>query len=138
MIESTNQRAPEVAKHAEAAERQMEVLVGYVLLAGVMLSVLLIAAGLAWRLIATGRLTVEYSLSDMNLAQFAATEVRLVTAGELRPRLLINLGIVVLMLTPFARVLASVLFFAFGERNLKYTVITAFVLTVLSYSLFLR
>ena len=122
----------------EAIEQRMEGLIGYVLLSGVALSVLLIAAGLLWRLVATGRLSAEYSLTGMNLAQFAAAEIRLVAAGELRPRLLVNLGIVVLMLTPFARVLASVLFFAFAERNLKYTVITAFVLCVLSYSLFLR
>jgi uncharacterized membrane protein len=116
----------------------MESAIAQVLLGGVVLSVLLITAGLVWRLIASGRLAAEYSLAGMNLAQFVATEARLVASGQLRPRLLVNLGMVVLMLTPFARVLASVLLFAFAERSLKYTVITAFVLAVLTYSLFLR
>jgi uncharacterized membrane protein len=57
---------------------------------------------------------------------------------ELRPRVLINMGIAVLMLTPFVRVLASVFYFALVERNWKYTLFTGFVLCVLTYSLFLR
>jgi uncharacterized membrane protein len=48
------------------------------------------------------------------------------------------MGIGVLMLTPFVRVLASVFYFAFVEHNWKYTLFTAFVLSVLTYSLFLR
>ena len=43
-----------------------------------------------------------------------------------------------LLLTPYVRVLASMLYFALVERNLKYSVFTAFVLLVLTYSLFLR
>jgi uncharacterized membrane protein len=41
------------------------------------------------------------------------------------------------MLTPYIRVLASLLYFAFVERNRKYTVFTGFVFAVLTYSLFL-
>jgi uncharacterized membrane protein len=44
------------------------------------------------------------------------------------------MGIGVLMLTPFVRVLASVVYFAFVEHNWKYTLFTAFVLSVLTYS----
>jgi len=42
------------------------------------------------------------------------------------------------MLTPFVRVLTSVFYFAFVERNWKYTLFTGFVLGLLTYSLFLR
>ena len=59
-------------------------------------------------------------------------------AGQLQPRLLINLGIALLMLTPYVRVLASTFYFALAERNPKYTLFTGFVLAVLTYSLFLR
>jgi uncharacterized membrane protein len=121
-----------------AAERSMESFIGYLLLTGVALSALLIVAGLAWRFATTGRLSADYSLAATNLAELVATEIKLVLAGQWRPRLLINLGILALMLTPFARVLASVAFFAFEERSLKYTLITALVLAVLSYGLFLR
>jgi len=51
---------------------------------------------------------------------------------------LINLGIAVLILTPYVRILASVLYFAFVARNWKYTLFTASVLGVLTYSLFGR
>jgi len=60
------------------------------------------------------------------------------TSRPLRPRLFLNMGIAILMLTPFVRVLASVFYFAFAERNWKYTLFTGFVLSVLIYSLFLR
>lgn len=65
-------------------------------------------------------------------------DIRQVAADAVRPRLLINLGIAALMLTPYVRVLASMLYFAFIERNGKYTLFTGFVFAVLTYSLFLR
>ncbi len=58
--------------------------------------------------------------------------------AEFRPRLLVSLGIAALLLTPYLRVLASLLFFAFVEHNWKYSLFTGFVLAVLTYSLFLR
>ena len=39
------------------------------------------------------------------------------------------------MLTPYVRVLASMLYFMLVERNLKYGLFTAFVLAMLTYSL---
>jgi uncharacterized membrane protein len=57
------------------------------------------------------------------------------TGAPARPRLLVNLGIAVLMLTPYVRVLASMLYFMLVERNLKYGLFTAFVLAMLTYSL---
>jgi uncharacterized membrane protein len=48
-----------------------------------------------------------------------------------------TLGITTLILTPFARVVASVLYFVW-KRNIKYTLITIFVLTVLTISLALH
>jgi uncharacterized membrane protein len=40
------------------------------------------------------------------------------------------------MLTPYVRVLASMLYFVLVERNVKYGLFTGFVLAVLTYSLF--
>ncbi len=116
----------------------MEVLIGYVLLIGVVLSMILIAFGLAWRWLSTGNLTLDYSISGVNLFGFVMQDQSLLFQGAFRPRLFVNLGIAVLMLTPFVRVLASVLYFAIAAHNWKYTVFTAFVLSVLTYSLFLR
>ncbi len=116
----------------------MEGLVGYILLIGVLLSMVLIAIGVVYYWLTTGRLGIVYSISGMNLFGFVLAEIRQMIAGAFRPRLFVNLGIVVLMLTPYIRVFASMLYFAFVEHNLKYTLFTAFVFSVLSYSLFLR
>ncbi len=116
----------------------MDALIGYLLLAGVVASVALIVAGLFWRWVNTGQVGVDYTICPMNLFAFVTTETRELALGNVRPRLLVSLGIAVLMLTPYLRVLASLLFFAFVERNWKYAAFTGFVLAVLTYSLFLR
>ncbi len=116
----------------------MESLVGVILLAGVLLSVALLSVGFVWRWARVGNLRFEHSLAGMNFFEFISSNFRQVASQAFRPRLFLNMGIAALMLTPFVRVLASVFFFAFVERNWKYTLFTAFVLSVLTYSLFLR
>ena len=74
----------------------------------------------------------------MNFFEFVLSDLRSVFTDTLRPRLFLNLGIAALMLTPYVRVLASMVYFAVAERNWKYTLFTAFVFSVLTYSLFLR
>jgi uncharacterized membrane protein len=116
----------------------MEILIGYILLVGVLLSVALLAIGFIWRWERSGNLRFQHTILGMNFFEFVLTSIRQMTSHELRPRVMINMGIAVLMLTPFVRVLASVFYFAFAERNWKYTLFTGFVLGVLTYSLFLR
>lgn len=119
-------------------DRQMDSLVGYLLLYGVGVSIALILAGMVWHWFSDGRMDVDYVITGTNLFEFAWKNLQDLSSGAFRPRLLVNLGMVTLLLTPFVRVLASMLYFAFGERNAKFTVFTAMVLAVLSYSLFLR
>ncbi len=116
----------------------MESLVGYILLTGVLLSVALLVVGFVWRWARVGNLRFEHSIAGMNFFEFILSSLRQMTSRAFRPRLFLNMGIAVLMLTPFVRVLASVFYFAFVEHNWKYTLFTGFVLTVLTYSLFLR
>jgi uncharacterized membrane protein len=123
---------------AKAQQTAMETLIGYVLLAGVVLSVVLILAGLIWHWIRAGHLGIEYTIPKMNLFEFVSAELRDLVGGQLRPRFLVSLGITALLLTPYVRVLASLLFFAFVEHNWKYSVFTGFVFAMLTYSLFLR
>jgi uncharacterized membrane protein len=138
MMANTLSPSPAVESSQEWRQLEMDVLVGYILLGGVLLSMALIIAGLFWKLIQTGGVRLEYELAGMNLFQFVVSEIHLAALGQIRPRLLINMGIVVLMLTPFFRVLASVVYFLVVLRNWKYTVFTLFVLLVLTGSLFLR
>ena len=118
--------------------RGMDAVVGWVLLAGVASSMTLIVAGLAWHWATTGDLHFDYQLAGTTVAQFVVTDVRQLASGETRPRLLLNLAIALLMLTPYARVVASLLYFAVVEHDWKYTAFTGFVLTVLTLSLFGR
>jgi uncharacterized membrane protein len=116
----------------------MEVLVGYILLIGVLTSIALILGGLAWHWLQTGQIGVQYRISGMNFFEFLFKDLAQLFGGQLRPRLFVSLGIAMLMLTPFVRVLASMVYFLVAARNWKYTVFTGFVLAVLTYSLFLR
>jgi len=47
---------------------------------------------------------------------------------------LMTLGIAILILTPYARVIMSILYFI-GRKDMKYTLITLFVFTLLTISL---
>jgi len=138
MTANTLSSSRTVESAQEWRQLEMDVLVGYILLCGVLLSMALIVAGLLWKYIQTGGVRLEYELAGMNLFQFVVSEIHLAALGQIRPRLLINMGIVVLMLTPFFRVLASVVYFLVVLKNWKYTAFTVFVLLVLTGSLFLR
>ena len=116
----------------------MESLVGYILLIGVLLSVALLTVGFAWRWVRVGNLRFEHSIVGMNFFEFILSTLRQITSQAFRPRLFLNIGIGVLLFTPFVRVLASLFYFAFVAHNWKYTLFTGFVLSVLTYSLFLR
>ena len=117
---------------------KMDLLVGYLLLTGVGLSLALIAVGLCWNFLRAGHFWLDYQLGGTNLFEFGLAEVRAAAAGNVGPRTLVNSGIAVLMLTPYLRVLASMLFFMFALKNWKYSLFTAVVLAVLTFSLFLR
>jgi uncharacterized membrane protein len=125
-------------KDKKADHFDMEILVGYILVAGVLLTVTLLAVGLVWHWARYRNLRFEYSIVGMNLFEFILSTLRQLSTHVTRPRFILNMGIGVLMLTPFVRVLASVFYFALIERNWKYTLFTGFVFCVLTYSLFLR
>jgi uncharacterized membrane protein len=116
----------------------MDTVVGTLLLGGVLTSLALIIAGLVWRRLSTSHSVLDQTLAGHDVVQLLGSDLRALGQGAVRPSLLISLGIVALLLTPYLRVLASMLFFALVEHNWKYTAFTAFVLIVLTYSLVLR
>ena len=119
-------------------QRRMDIAVGTLLLVGVLLSLGLIAAGLLWTDERTGRLWLDYPLAGMNLFQFAVATARQAWNGQIGPTWMVSAGLIVLMLTPFLRVVASMLYFLAVLKDAKYTAFTLFVLLVLTWSLFLR
>ncbi len=116
----------------------MEVLVGYILLVGVLLSVLLLIIGLIWHWASKGELGLVYPIEDRNLFGFLLHLTEQIFSGAFHPKFLISVGMAVLLLTPFVRVIASMFYFAVALHNWKYTAFTGFVTAVLTYSLFLR
>ncbi len=130
--------AQDQVQMATTTRFDMEILVGSILQYGLLLSVVLLVAGLAWHWTTTHQLGIEYQVTSANLFQFLLVDIRRAISGSLRPRLLVSLGLAALMMTPYTRVMASLAYFAFVERNWKYTLFTAFVFVVLTYSLFLR
>lgn len=118
-------------------DARMEVLIGDLLFSGVVISASLLLTGLLWNAVKTGRLRLDYTIEGRDLYRFALKELREVLTTP-KPRLILNLGVVVLMFTPFLRVVTSVLYFAVVERSLKYTLIAGVVLAILAYSLLLR
>ena len=117
-------------------QQQMDATVGLILMVGVLASMTLIVSGYVWRWINTGHMTMDYQLPATSLFQFWVEDVRQALIGGWRPRLLVNLGIALLMATPYVRVLVSVFHFAFVQRNLKYTLFTLLVFSILTASLF--
>ena len=138
MPERSHASATVATRPAPRGQKKMDLLVGYLLLCGVLLSMALIVGGMVWRFIRIGQLSVSQQIAGMNLFEFVAAEVRIVLADHLRPRTLIACGIAVLMLTPYLRVLASMLYFIIALKNWKYSLFTAIVLGVLTFSLFIR
>jgi uncharacterized membrane protein len=121
-----------------SARPRIDALVGGVLLAGVLTSMTLIATGMVWHRLVTGSFDFDYQLARTTVFGFVVADTRDLLAGVRRPRLLVNLGIAVLLLTPYVRVLASMACFALVERNWKYTGLTGVVLGTLTWSLFWR
>ena len=121
---------------ARRARVDVEAVVGYTLMAGVLTSLVLVAVGLAWHWIVRGTLQFDYTLPGTNVADFLRADVEQAALAPARPRLLVNWGIAVLLLTPYVRVLASMIYFALVDRDWKYTLFTAFVLGTLTYSIF--
>ena len=116
----------------------MDTIIGVTLQVGVLLSLVLIATGLVWHRLKWGTFEwqLDYKLPATTVFGFLVADVEQATGEPARPRMLVNLGIAALMLTPYVRVMMSMLYFVFVERNAKYAVFTAFVLAMLTYGLF--
>jgi len=115
-------------------DRRVEVIVGQLLRAGVVLSAVVVMLG-------AGIFLVRHGMQPANYRVFAGepSDLRTVrgivhTALAFRGRGIIQLGLLLLIATPIARVAFSIFGFA-EEKDRMYMVFTAIVLAVLLYSL---
>jgi uncharacterized membrane protein len=113
--------------------QRLESLIGLVLATGVILSLAILVIALGFYLADTGPeiiLSDKYRVISPNFFDY----VKKLASMSFGASSLMAIGLILLMLTPYARIIASFTYFA-ARRDLKYTLITAFVLVVLTISL---
>ncbi len=123
-----------------SGETRLETWVSYVLIIGVVVSLALEVAGL----ILFYRTHRSFAISHGGAVFIRGRDffsffgrTLLETSNDITGLRLMVLGIAVLILTPYVRAVMSVIYFA-SRRNVKYCLITLFVLAVLTMSLMMH
>lgn len=120
------------------SEEQLELAISLILIIGVIASVALETIGIVTYYHSSGNMNIifqpEYAIKGQDFFGYARGLLLQSWHGTWTPFLILSLGIVILMTTPYIRVLASVIYFAL-IKNTKYFLITLFVLVVLTASL---
>ena len=128
------------AERIDKREPKLESIISYLLIIGVMTSVVLEIIGLVLYFEAYGNLQVSQApnvyINGGNFFVFIIERLQNLFVSE-NAVLFLTLGIIILILTPYVRAIASLVFFAW-EGNRKYVLITLFVLVVLTISLILH
>jgi uncharacterized membrane protein len=116
-------------------DEQVEQVMGNLLRAGVLVAATVVAAGGAVYLVRHGTDPVDYRSFHGEPSYFCRPSEIVARALALSGRGIIQLGLLLLIATPVARVIFSVFAFA-RQRDFTYVVLTLIVLAVLLYSLF--
>jgi|SRR5215471_8289810 len=120
--------------HREWTDRRVEIIVGNLLRAGVMLAAAVVMIGGAIFLVRHGLQHATYRVFRGEPSNLRSLHGILRQAVALRGRGIIQLGLILLIATPIARVAFS-LFGFLEEKDRMYVAFTAIVLAVLVYSL---
>jgi uncharacterized membrane protein len=116
-------------------DQKVEDLVGYLLRAGVSLSALIVFVGAVFYLARHGGEPAAYHVFQGEPNQLRAIPGVLREAFDFQGRGIIQLGLLLLIATPVARVALSIVGFA-AERDRMYVGFATIVLVILLYSLF--
>jgi uncharacterized membrane protein len=116
------------------SDQKIEDIVGALLRTGVTLSAVVVFAGALIYLAHHGRATIDYRVFHGEPAELRSLSGILHTAFALNGQGIIQLGLILLILTPVARVAFSILGFA-AEHDRMYVTFTTIVLAILLYSL---
>lgn len=119
---------------AKPSDQQFEIFLGHLLRTGVVIAAIIVSAGGVRFLAESSGARHDYRVFRGVPAELSHVAKIFHGAIEWQPLAVIQLGILVLIATPVARVLFSMLGFAL-ERDWMYVVITAIVLALLLYSL---
>jgi uncharacterized membrane protein len=115
-------------------DKNMEVIMGNLLRAGVLLSALVVAAGGIIFLLKHGGQTQHYRFFESEPKQLRNVKDIWSAAIKGRGQALIQLGLIILIATPVARIIFSIIGY-FLEKDYLYMVITLVVLGVIFFSL---
>jgi uncharacterized membrane protein len=114
--------------------QSIEIVLGRVLQIGTLVSAAVIAVGgLAW-LVTSGGQTPHYDVFRGEPSDLSSVPGIVGAALALGPRAVIQLGLLLLVGTPIARVVGALLAFA-ARRDALYAAVSSFVLAALLYSL---
>jgi uncharacterized membrane protein len=116
------------------SDKAIEMWLGQLLRSGVILAALVVFAGGVWYLGKYGHRVADYTTFRGEPAELTHVTEVAHDAFSLHPLGVIQLGLLLLIATPVARVVFSVIGFAM-ERDWMYVVFTLIVLATLLYSL---
>jgi uncharacterized membrane protein len=120
-----------------SGETRLETWLSYVLILGVLISLILELSGMFLFYRASRSMAISESgamfIRGQNFFIFLSRLFHETFSGITAFRLMV-LGVAALILTPYVRAVMSVIYFA-STKNIKYLIITLFVLTVLTASL---
>ena len=123
-----------------SGESKLETVVSYILIIGVVISVLLEIIGISLFYRTYGNVQISQSktvfISGQNFFAFILDQFQHLF-GSQNAIMFMTLGLIILILTPYIRAISSVIYFAW-EKNRNYVLITLFVLIVLTVSLALH
>ena len=122
-------------KEHEWGDRRMELIIGVLLRLGVMIAGAVVLFGGVVYLVRNGAAALpNYKSFHGETVQFSTVKGILSGCREFRGRAIIQLGVLLLIATPVARVVFSAVAFAL-EKDKLYVCITLFVLAILLFSL---
>ena len=120
---------------ATITDKQMDEIIGHLLRAGVILSAVFVLAGGAVYLARHPEPVIDYRVFQGEPEELRTVSGIVHEALAFRGRGLIQLGLLILIATPIARVAFSAVVFLY-QRDRTYVVVTLIVLGLLIYSLF--
>ena len=116
-------------------DKDIEVIMGNLLRYGVLLSAAIVITGAVIYLLQHGTETPHYTKFSGEPQRLIELSIIWQTALKGGGRSIIQLGLLVLIATPIARILFSIIGFAI-EKDILYVMITLFVLAIIVFSLF--
>jgi uncharacterized membrane protein len=122
-------------EHGQWDDQRVEIIIGVMLRVGVLLAAAVVLAGAVCYLAGYGHSPSDYRAFHGEPADLRSVPQIIHHAFSLRCRGIIQLGLLLLILTPIARVAFSVVAF-WLEKDRMYVIMTLVVLANLIYSLF--